>query len=762
VKIGTLSARLLAACAALLVRVISASAAEQTPAIPFDAPSDEVALEAAMPQLARQVIDAPPATGPGLDPMTLYRLEVVAGDYAAAEKALDDLARRFSFVPHPDKAITLFRIVVEAMKSQAVTHGTFEAAFTTTFQNFYVPLGDKAAADVDYWTEVNYWLGTDVTKAKNQVQADLAATKSGTAIPRQNAISLVRDYQIYLEQSVIRPLLERLVAEDDNRRYMISDVLIRTKDGASLSAYVARPRNGAVRAPATLFFTIYSAPVGNRIYAKYAAAHGYVGVIADARGKRLSQDEIRPFETEAVDTNGVLDWISKQPWCDGQVGMFGGSYSGFAQWAALKHPHPALKTIVPYVADLPGDGLPMEHNIFLNANYAWNFYVTDNRYVDEVFYGDGRWNDLPWKWFASGRPYREIDAVDGTPNPLLQRELKHPSYDAYWQAMVPYKAGFAKINIPILEISGYAGGDSVSDYFLPEHERYNPGAEHYLVIGPYGHGSSQSNFKSPVLDGYPIDPVAQINTPALTFEWFDYVMKGGKKPALLKDQINFEVMGDNIWRHAPSIDRMSDRVLTLYLTDAPVDGRHRLSQARPEKSRYLTQAVDFADRKSTNNLYPTARLSDRINTEGALSFISDPIAKPLSVNGQISGSMRSLINKRDMDFTFAVYEITPDGRFFNLAYYLGRASYAWDMSRRHLLTPGKIETIPFSRTGIVSRQLSRGSRLLVLLTVNKNPFAQVNYGTGKDVSDESIADAKEPLVVRWYNDSLLRIPVSDQ
>ena len=54
-----------------------------------------------------------------------------------------------------------------------------------------------------------------------------------------------------------------------------------------------------------------------------------------------------------------------------------------------------------------------------------------------------------------------------------------------------------------------------------------------------------------------------------------------------------------------------------------------------------------------------------------------------------------------------------------------------------------------------------GSRVLVLLAVNKNRYAQINYGTGRDVSDESIADATEPLDVRWYNDSVLHVPVSD-
>jgi hypothetical protein len=762
-KIDRSLARLLAPCAILLIGVPKVPAAELSPSIPFVTPADEQGLSVAMRGLAKKVVAAHPEIVLGEDPSTLYRLDVIAGDYSAAETALAAFRRQLDGFSDPDGALVFFHIVTAAMRANAETGQAFEAAFDAAFRRLYVPLGDKAAAGVDYWTEVTYWLGTDPNVARSRVQADLQALKRKTAIPLADAVALIRDYQLQMEQYVTRPLMERQVSGDDERRYIVSDVLVRTQAGATLSAYVARPRNGPVREPAALFFTIYSTPVGNRVYAKYAAAHGYVGVIADGRGKRLSQDQVRPFETEAADTHGVIDWIAQQPWSDGQVGMWGGSYSGFAQWAALKHKPSALKTIVPYVADLPGDGLPMQHNVFLTANYAWNFYVTDNRYVDEPLYQErSRWNDLPWKWFASGRPYREIDAVDGKPNPLLQRQLNHPSYDAYWQAMAPYKKEFAAISIPILEISGYAGDDSVSDYFLPEHERYNPGVEHYLVIGPYGHGSSQSTFKFPVLDGYPIDPIAQFDTPALTFQWFDYVMKGAPKPALVQDRLNFEVMGANVWRHAHSIDQMSDKGLKFYLTDAPVDGRHRLSRVRPKKLAYVAQTVDFADRKSINNLYPTARLSGRLDAAGAVSFISEPIAKPLSVNGQISGEIRTMINKRDMDFSVAVYEVMPDGRFFNLAYYLGRASYAWDMSHRRLLEPGKIETIRFSRTGIVSRQLRRGSRLLVLFTVNKNPFAQINYGTGKDVSDESIADAKEPLKVRWYTDSSINVPISDQ
>lgn len=48
----------------------------------------------------------------------------------------------------------------------------------------------------------------------------------------------------------------------------------------------------------------------------------------------------------------------------------------------------------------------------------------------------------------------------------------------------------------------------------------------------------------------------------------------------------------------------------------------------------------------------------------------------------------------------------------------------------------------------------------MLLTVNKNEFSQINYGTGKDVSDESIADARTPLHIRWQNDSSISVPIS--
>jgi hypothetical protein len=48
----------------------------------------------------------------------------------------------------------------------------------------------------------------------------------------------------------------------------------------------------------------------------------------------------------------------------------------------------------------------------------------------------------------------------------------------------------------------------------------------------------------------------------------------------------------------------------------------------------------------------------------------------------------------------------------------------------------------------------------VIINVNKNNFCQVNYGTGKEVSQENVNDAKTPLKVKWYNSSYIDVPVS--
>ncbi|TWR27313.1 CocE/NonD family hydrolase [Mucilaginibacter achroorhodeus] len=552
------------------------------------------------------------------------------------------------------------------------------------------------------------------------------------------------------------------VTAEDNKRYIIEDsVIIKTKYGATLSAVVVRKRGIRKPQPAALLFFIYSNLERSLTEAKYAADHGYVGIVADTRGKRLSPDLIEPYEHETQDVNAVIDWITQQPWSDGRVGMYGGSYSGYAQWAATKHLSKALKTIVPYVAAIPGQGLPMENNVFLNANYQWAFYITNNKYTDDSVNNDKkRWRELNFKWYESGAAYRKIDSIDGTPNPWLQKWLKHPSYDKYWQDKVPYKTDFSKINIPVLTITGYYDDGQISAMqYLLDHYRFNSKADHYLIIGPYDHFGAQKG-GVPVLRGYQVDSVALINTKEVTFKWFDYIFKHGKRPELLKDKINFEVMGANRWKHVPSVQTMHNKTLKLYLTNIRTDSNYVLSMDKPSKNGLVYQEVNFADRQSSNNdYYPFPLNKSQLDHDTGIFYLTQPFDKSIEVNGLFNGELKAIINKKDMDIGVTLYEVKPDGQYFELSYFVGRASYAKDPTKRKLLHPGKLETITFNKSRLTSKRLDKGSQLLVVLDIDKNPFAQINYGTGKDVSDETIRDAAEPLKIWWRNDGFVNIPV---
>jgi hypothetical protein len=75
------------------------------------------------------------------------------------------------------------------------------------------------------------------------------------------------------------------------------------------------------------------------------------------------------------------------------------------------------------------------------------------------------------------------------------------------------------------------------------------------------------------------------------------------------------------------------------------------------------------------------------------------------------------------------------------------------------LKAGERQQLGFRSERLTSRRFQPGSRLVMVLGINKRADEQINYGTGQDVSDESIADATTSLKIRWYGSSYIDIPV---
>jgi hypothetical protein len=116
----------------------------------------------------------------------------------------------------------------------------------------------------------------------------------------------------------------------------------------------------------------------------------------------------------------------------------------------------------------------------------------------------------------------------------------------------------------------------------------------------------------------------------------------------------------------------------------------------------------------------------------------------------------------DVDLRVSAYELLSSGDYVQLFEpYVFRASYAQDRVHRHLLRAGERQTITFKMERLTSRKLQAGSRLVLVLGVNKRPDEEINYGGGEDVSAESLEDPddREPVKLRWYGDSYIDIPV---
>jgi uncharacterized protein len=205
-------------------------------------------------------------------------------------------------------------------------------------------------------------------------------------------------------------------------------------------------------------------------------------------------------------------------------------------------------------------------------------------------------------------------------------------------------------------------------------------------------------------------------------------------------------MGENVWRHAPSIASLGDPKRRFYLR---ADGR--LSE-RPTEGGETVQLLGLADRTDAALFAPSGEYIDQSGDEWPIVsaapnlanirlWMSEPFERSTDIAGLFAAHLELVANKKDFDFAVTLFEQTIDGKYIQLSYLWQWASYALDRTRRNLLKPDDITKLEITAGRLTGRQIKAGSRLVVAISLLKQPGEQFNYGTGKPISDESIADA---------------------
>jgi predicted acyl esterase len=380
--------------------------------------------------------------------------------------------------------------------------------------------------------------------------------------------------------------------------------------------------------------------------------------------------------------------------------------------------------------------------------------------------GSAPWCDaLNAKWYATGKPFRDLPRLAHRPSDVFRRWLEHPAYDEYWRRLAPTPRELAKLDIPVLSLTGYyTPGEAGTLFYFLQHYAHDPHADQILLVGPYDRDELRQGRARDALRGMRTDPAADIDLRALELRWFSYLFLNDPKPALLSDRVNFEVMGANTWQHAAALDDLAKDRVRLYLAPEAGGGAGLLTPREPASHAAIHLTVNLARREGGGEPEPRSLMTASVPVENGFAFVSGPLPGGLTIAGRFGGRLRVQTNKHDLDLTIALYELLPDGSYFHLFAPAEefRVSYLRDPARRRLLAPGAAQWLDFTSARLTAVRVESGARLVMVLRVSKLPNREINYGSGRAVSGESIAAGRVPVKLSLLRGSYLDLPITEE
>ena len=435
-----------------------------------------------------------------------------------------------------------------------------------------------------------------------------------------------------------------------------SDIMVRARDGIGLATDVYLP-DGPGPFPAILTRLPYgktesycSMPVVADLWNR----RGYAAVVQDVRGKWGSEGVFEPnlAHNEISDGHDTIDWIAKQSWSNGRVGMWGESYFGFTSWAGAVTRHPALVAIAPgditvnrFKATFRGGALQ------LNTVGMWAIEMMAKQYQDVS------------KIDTWHLPLAEMGNAAGAPSSYFDAIIANPRMTEFWQARSLLRA-FEDVRIPVLHWGGWYDcylGPMMEDWRV--FRQKNAGKQiNHLFIGPSDHeNSTDETLRAGLM---PVAKEAADHRWATFAAFFDRYLSGVDPSFGRGGPIQYFVLGTNEWRNATSWPPTDARPARLFLRE-----RAGLSAAPPGKEEATHFDYDPADpvawTASVNCWSFAEGMGDRQSIEKRAdvpTFTTAPLTAAVEITGPVKANLWVTSSAPVTDFVVALCDVFPDGR----------------------------------------------------------------------------------------------------
>ncbi len=545
--------------------------------------------------------------------------------------------------------------------------------------------------------------------------------------------------------------------------------MIPVRDSIELEAWITKPSNLKVRVPTVLTLTQYDIDGGRHgDSAGYYARRGYAFVQAYVRGRGRSGGVKSDNLGAQVGRDGydLVEWIAAQPWSDGRVVMFGGSFVGMTQWQTASQLPPHLAAIAPYVPIYPGWDIPNTNGIPQAFTALVVGYVSGRSLNTGFFRNDDYWAKKMLEQYAAYRPFSELDdalglAADdwwmldaqGQRKSMFDVWLDHVGDAAFNLAAEPKAASYERMNFPVLTVTGFYDDDQPGAlHYYRNYLAHAPAAavaQLRLVIGPWDHFGAQEPTK--VIEGVSIPETAIIDMQKLHVDWYDFALGRGPIPPLLHDHVAYFMLGADEWRYANSLEAASSgKELTLFLADSagtPRDLFHsgqlvlKARDAEPPAivvgDPHERPELDVANYASNEDLSSQFRAFQR----RAITFHSDPLSQDTEIAGHIRLTLECTADAPDFDLWAQLLMVRADGSTVRLGEDVRRARFRNSQFKEELIKPGQVVQIPFEFNWL-ARRVPAGSRLRLTIAPLNSPNYQKNYNTGGRIGYENIDDAQ--------------------